>query len=710
MRITLAYNLKTADKEEQAEFHTQQEIDQFYNALRELGHKVSLVEVSDKPNIVIERLIHSEPDLIFNIAEGRIGATREAFYPGIYEQLQIPFTGSGSPVLHLNMDKQLTKTVASSRGVRVPKGCLITEKQRDIVDDFKYPLIIKPNYEGSSKGISQKSVVQTPQECKALTEQLLKDYPDGIVVEEFIKGREFTAPLLEAYPGEVLEVVELTFDLQASGAKYNIYDYRFKYGGGANFVSAHCPAQLTENERKSIVALAKKAAKAMNYCDYARVDVRLADDGTPYFIEMNPLPSLEPDVSHMIAATHLGLKFKDVLRLIIRSAAKRYKLSASRVNIPLAEEKESHRQRPTMRELGISAGYFDTGEHNAITDVKGVKVGHVTYIENDVEMPGIHGKTKIRTGVTAILPGGGDVYSRHIMAGGFVLNGIGEMAGLTQALEWGWIETPVMLTNTVSVGPIHSGVIDYMAGKYKNLHREREVIIPLIGETDDSFLNDVRIRKIVPKDAARAVEAARSGPVAQGSVGAGTGMTTFDFAGGIGTSSRLLPHETGNYTLGVLVLSNFGNMRNLTINGNVVGRELDEMYPTEKRRRLSYGSIIVVVATDAPLLSSQLSRISKRAALGLGRTGSFAGTTSGEIIIAFSTSNRVDRFESGRKKHLNAKFISDAYLDPLYEVAVEATEEAVLNAIFSSGGMDGRNDNYSPPLPHDKVLEILGKK
>jgi L-aminopeptidase/D-esterase-like protein len=186
-------------------------------------------------------------------------------------------------------------------------------------------------------------------------------------------------------------------------------------------------------------------------------------------------------------------------------------------------------------------------------------------------------------------------------------------------------------------------------------------------------------------------------------------MTTFDFAGGIGTSSRVLPKELGGFSIGVLVLSNFGHMHNLTIDGAVIGRELDPMYPMESRRRYSYGSIIVVVATDAPLLSNQLSRLAKRAALGVGRTGSFAASTSGEIMIAFSTANKIIREDQAKKRYLSLHFIGDAHINPLYEATIEATEEAIINAIFYSSGVKGRNGHYSPPIPLDKVKSILDR-
>jgi len=365
--------------------------------------------------------------------------------------------------------------------------------------------------------------------------------------------------------------------------------------------------------------------------------------------------------------------------------------------------------RKTARELGITIGRFPTGQYNAITDIKGVEVGHITHIQDDVPVPGSIEKSCIRTGVTAVLPSGGNIYDRRLVAGGFVLNGIGEMTGLTQVMEWGWIETPILLTNTMSIGTVHSGIVDYMMKKYK-LGAKSEVIIPVIGETDDSFLNDVRIPSIKGSDVADAIIRAKPGLVEQGAVGAGTGMTTLDCAGGIGTSSRVLPEDSGGYKIGVLVLSNFGNMVNLTIDGAVIGRELDQMFDRYLRRMYNYGSIIVVIATDAPLMSTQLSKIAKRAALGVGRAGSFASSTSGEIMIAFSTGNRIKREQYGMRKMNRIKFLSQSHINPLYEAVIEATEEAVLNAMFCSEGISGREGRRSPAIPVDKVMRLLGKR
>jgi L-aminopeptidase/D-esterase-like protein len=448
----------------------------------------------------------------------------------------------------------------------------------------------------------------------------------------------------------------------------------------------------------------------MSCPDFGRIDVRLSDDGIPYFIELNPLPSLHPVGSLMTSARACSLEFKDVMRLIVRSAARRFGIPLRRPRKIKLDEVTTESQRPTAREIGITVGRMKPGVHNAITDVPGVLVGHFNRVEDNLKLPGVPGTTSVRTGVTAVLPDSKEIHKRRMVAGGFVLNGVGEMAGLTQVLEWGWLETPILLTNSVSVGKVHQGVVSHMRKKNPKIGVESDVVLPVVGETDDSFLNDVRLGINSGDEAQKAIAAAASGPVAQGSVGAGTGMISFDFAGGIGTASRTLMQEEGGFTLGVLVLSNFGRMVNLTLDGCVAGRQLDLLYPKEERRENSYGSAIVVVATDAPLLASQLTRLSKRAALGLGRVGSHAASTSGEIVIAFSTANRTPRSAAIPGKFLNIKFIADPFINPLYEAAIEATEEAVLNAMFCSNGMTGRQQRTAPAIPHDKVNEILNRK
>jgi len=707
MRITVAYNLRTDATEATAELLKEEDVRRICTAISASQHVVTPVEVSGAPNQVVERLLASDPDLIFNIAEGTIGSAREAFYPGLYEQLHLPFTGGNASLLHLYLDKHLAKTVLAAHGIPVPQGVLVTRENRNIPADLRYPLIIKPNSEGSSKGITLDSIVESAEAARRRIDLQLERYPAGLVVEEFIRGRELSVPFLEAFPGQVLGIVEHVFDLERLGTRYNIFDYEMKQGGEpAKAVRSQCPTELSRDEEERVLELARKVCGALTCPDLGRVDIRLDDEGRPWFLELNALPSLHPDASLLVAGRHRGLDAKMVMRLIIRSAARRYGLALRPAQKPSSKNRAEAPPRPTARELGIRTGRLPTGIHNAITDVPGVKVGHWTRIEDGVPISGRQETTCVRTGVTAILPAD-QPFRKRLVAGGFVLSGIGEMTGLMQVLELGWLETPILLTNSHSVGPVHNGVIAYLSHKHPDLGTDIDVALPVVGETDDSFLNDVRVGTCSALDAAHAIKAAKTGPVTQGSIGAGAGMMTFDFAGGIGTSSRTLELPEGNFTLGVLVLSNFGKMRNMTVDGRVVGRHLDTLFPRETRRQHSEGSIIVVIATDVPLLASQLNRIARRASLGLGRAGSYAATTSGEIIIAFSTANRSPRRSPMRRRFITLKCLDDARIDLLYEVAIETTEEAVLNAIFCSNGMSGREGRIASALPHEAVLEAL---
>ena len=695
MKITVTYNLReyiTASGIKDNSGY----IDSFSKALKQLGYKVSCVEVSGKPDGVIDRLLYSDPSMIFNMARGTIGRTHKAFYPALYEQVNIPFTGPDSSLLYMLQDRFLARTIISARGIMQPGSVHISVDNRKIPGNIKFPVVLKPNDREREKGIKHENILYSGKQAEKRIDELLTNIP-SLIAEEYIEGREFSIPILESYRGGILEILEYTnkADNMESSSEYSFKNL----SANGDMV----PAQLSDEQREKILSFINQINSQIKCPDLFRLDICMDREGELYLIEVNPTPSLRPNGFFMKAAIDRGLSFKDVVKFILRSAFRRYNIKKPKKAQTFPSLKAS---RPTSRELGITTGRFPSGKFNAITDIKGVKVGHVTYIEDDVDVPGIPEKTRVRTGVTAIIPGSGNMFNKRMVAGGFVLNGVGEMAGLTQVMEWGWLESPILLTNTMSVGRIHSGVIAWMHEHYPEMRDIHEVLLPVVGETDDSYLNDVRVRKVTAVDAKKAIQAAKSGFVPQGSVGAGTGMTTFDFAGGIGTSSRVLPEENGSYKVGVLVLSNFGNMRNLTIEGAVVGRELDKIFSKERRKH-SYGSIIVVVATDAPLLSSQLNRVSKRAALGLGRVGSHAGYTSGEIIIAFSTGNRTLREEYGKKKHQTMKFITDSHLNPIYEAVIEATEEAVLNAVFCSGGMKGRGENQSPALPVDRVVDLL---
>jgi len=360
--------------------------------------------------------------------------------------------------------------------------------------------------------------------------------------------------------------------------------------------------------------------------------------------------------------------------------------------------------RCRVRELGVLLGRYKPGKWNAITDVEGVRVGHSTIIRGAAG-PLRPGKGPVRTGVTAILPGEGNVFDQRVVGGGFILNGAGEVSGMTQLLEWGLIETPIFLTNTLSVGAVSDGAVKWMIERNPGIGGEHDVIIPLVGECDDSWLNDAAGRHVHEEHVAEALGHARSGPVPEGNVGGGTGMITCDFKAGIGTASRKLPEALGGYTIGVLVMSNFGTMRQLRVGGLPVGEVLEQRHGDLPRRSKSYGSIIAVVATDAPLTTHQLNRVAKRAALGIGRVGSTAMHGSGEIILAFSTANQVPR--ESRKMVYRMKILLDQRLDPLYEAVIEATEEAILNALCMAGDLDGVNGNHCRALPLAEVKELV---
>ncbi len=361
-------------------------------------------------------------------------------------------------------------------------------------------------------------------------------------------------------------------------------------------------------------------------------------------------------------------------------------------------------RRVRARELGLPLGRFKPGRYNAITDVEGVLVGHSTIISG-AGGPLKVGEGPVRTGVTAILPNLGNIFMERLVGGGFVLNGAGEVSGMTQVMEWGLIETPILLTNTMSVGAVSDAVVRHMVGQHPGIGDEHDVIIPIVGECDDSWLNDISGRHVKAAHVLEAINNAKTGPVAEGSVGGGTGMITCDFKAGIGTSSRKLPEAMGGYTLGVLVMSNFGKMHNLRVGGLPVGEVLAERFREMPRRQQSYGSIIAVVATNAPLLANQMNRLCKRVALGIGRVGSYAAHGSGEIVVGFSTANVIPR--RTQKMVAKLKILLDQRLDPLYEAVMEATEEAILNSMCMAGPMDGINGNVVPALPLSEVRTFV---
>ncbi len=360
-------------------------------------------------------------------------------------------------------------------------------------------------------------------------------------------------------------------------------------------------------------------------------------------------------------------------------------------------ERTGGRQR--IRDLGVAIGVLSPGPLNAITDVEGVRVGHVTLRRGEgVLRPG---EGPVRTGVTAILPHGGDLWREKVPAATWVLNGTGEMTGSIWIQTQGALEVPILLTNTMNVGRVMDGVVAYMLKHYPDIGIGDDGVAPTVAECDDSALNDARGIHVSIEDTVRAIESARGGPVEEGAVGAGTGMMAFDFKGGIGTSSRVLPDAQGGYTVGVLVNANMDERKNLVVDGVPVGREITDLMPTRGQE----GSIIVVIATDAPLDHLKLERLASKASLGLARTGVRSYHGSGDLFIAFSTANRVPHHSKQRSYAL--RVVADAHLDPIFEAVQEATEEAILNALTMATTTVGRDGNTAHAIPLDRLTAIL---
>jgi len=353
--------------------------------------------------------------------------------------------------------------------------------------------------------------------------------------------------------------------------------------------------------------------------------------------------------------------------------------------------------RPRARSIGIP---FDgtPGPLNAITDVKGVAVGHATIIERD-------GPSAARTGVSAILPDG---VRNGLFASTFVVNGNGEWIGTTYIGETGYLHSPILLTNTISVGTVRDAVVKWSRQTYG---ADRAVDLPVVGETWDGFLNDIYGFHVKEAHVFEALNKVSKGPVAEGSVGGGTGMRCYQFKCGIGTSSRVVRQERGGYTVGVLVQANFGIRRDLRVAGIPVGGEFPDLMPEQKTPGGQDGSILIVVATDAPLLPHQLKRVARRAALGLARNGSIADTDSGDIVLAFSAVP-INAFgpkaqAAGDANTNSAAFLREPPLDNIFEATVQATEEAIINALIAGETMVGVKGNRVYAIPHDRLREVL---
>ncbi|ACZ39387.1 P1 family peptidase [Sphaerobacter thermophilus] len=361
--------------------------------------------------------------------------------------------------------------------------------------------------------------------------------------------------------------------------------------------------------------------------------------------------------------------------------------------------------RPRAREAGVVLGTLPPGPENTITDVAGVRVGHVTLIEGDG--PLVPGQGPVRTGVTVILPHEGNVFREKVPAGIFVLNGFGKCLGQEQIDELGVIESPIALTGTMNVGVVADGLVEHAIRTNPDIGITTSTVNPVVGECSDAYLNDMQGRHVRQEHVLEAIAAASPGLVAEGCVGAGTGMSLFGFKGGIGTASRRLPERLGGYTVGALVLGNFGRRDQLTIAGVPVGRELAGWRPDAAPEPPESGSVMVILATDAPMLDRALRRLARRAALGLARTGSIAGHGSGDYIIAFSNAVRIPHEPSERVLTLPHIVEDGALIDGLFQAAVEATEEAVINALFAATTMTGRDGHVRYALPLDETLAIL---
>ena len=348
--------------------------------------------------------------------------------------------------------------------------------------------------------------------------------------------------------------------------------------------------------------------------------------------------------------------------------------------------------RKHVRDLGISPGVLPTGLWNAITDVEGVKVGHITLIEEN----------DIRTGVTAILPHGGNVFLDKVPAGIVVGNGFGKLMGSTQVNELGEIETPIVLTNTLSVPVAAEALIEWTLNQ--NGNKEVRSVNPVVGETNDGWLNDIRARAVTKTSVLEALSVAEAGPVGEGCVGAGTGTICFGWKGGIGTSSRVLPKSLGGYTVGALVQSNFGGV--LQMDGIPVGRELGQYYLKDELVQSSDGSIMIVIATDAPLSDRNLKRLARRGLSGLARTGASMSNGSGDYVIAFSTNDDVRRTIERRNKVWAYPELPNDFASPLFESAIEATEEAIYNSLCMAETMTGYRNRTVKALPLERVIDL----
>lgn len=352
-------------------------------------------------------------------------------------------------------------------------------------------------------------------------------------------------------------------------------------------------------------------------------------------------------------------------------------------------------QEKRARDYGIRIGVLPMGRQNGITDVAGVKVGHTTLIKGD----------SVRTGVTAVLPHSDNLFQQKVPAAIYVGNGFGKLAGITQIEELGNIETPVVLTSTLSVATAVDAVVEYTLKQKGN--ENVQSVNAVVGETNDGWLNDIRGRHVKKEDVLNAIQNAKEGKTEEGCVGAGTGTICFGFKGGIGTASRKLPASLGGYTVGVLVQTNFGGV--LQIDGVPVGEELKKFYLSDELNNTAAGSCMIIVATDAPLDSRNLKRLAKRAFMGLAKTGGIAANGSGDYVIVFSTDAALRIAHEATEPKQTVSLLRNDAVSPLFMAAIEATEEAIINSLFAATTTTGRAGHKVEALPLERILPILKK-
>lgn len=360
-----------------------------------------------------------------------------------------------------------------------------------------------------------------------------------------------------------------------------------------------------------------------------------------------------------------------------------------------------------FRDFGVTPGSLPSGPLNALTDVAGVRVGHVTLISG--EGPLVEGQGPVRTGATAILPHGGNLFRHKAVAAVDTINGFGKATGFEQIREMGWIETPILLTSTLNVGRVWDGVMSYMLRHNPDIALTTSTVCPVVAECHDGFLSDIRGRHVHEEHVLQAIESAKEGPVEEGNVGAGTGIACYQFKGGIGTSSRLVEEDSQTFTIGALAQTNFGSRPDLRMMGIPVGQLLKDEYLPHNPASIPRESLIIVLATDLPFDARALGRLARRAVHGIARTGSYSGNSSGDFVIAFSTANPVPHSPDERIDSARRAIDDGALINTCFRAVAEAVEEAIYNALVAAQTMTGRDGNTLYALPHERLAELLGE-